>query len=86
MKMDIEQATIRVYDHSGNAKVTIQARYGDEVGYKRNGQAGYLRCIVDEVRADKIALVPLDGRRRFWVPSDSRQFMNLYRNGERITA
>ena len=78
--------TIRVYDSTGNAKVTVKAYRGDVIDYKRNGFAGSFRCIVSNIRPDRVQLVPESGGRAFSVPTSSRQFQYLFRGEQRITA
>lgn len=84
-RAESDAATIRVYDATGNAKITVKVYFGDHIGYKRNG-GGYFRCAVVAVTPKRLTLFPLHGGRRFSVPTSSHQFLYLFRGEQRITA
>lgn len=77
---------ITVYDSDGNTRIRVQPRLRDEVEYKRQGRAGFLRCVIVDHDERGIALRYVGPfHRRFWVSSDSRNFMSLWRDGKRVT-
>lgn len=85
--MKAETVEVRAYDHSGNKVVSIDARVGDEVSYKKDGVAGsYRGFILGWKKRIKVKLIDHNG-----VPFSepiirhvAPYFLSVYRNGIRL--
>jgi hypothetical protein len=75
---------INVYPPSEGPRVSVKPEVGDEVDYKRQGQAGSLRCRIAYISGDRVTLQYVDSRNRFSVPASSRNFLAIYRDGRRL--